>query len=223
MRLGSMGVRTLAVIALAAAAACTTRVTTSIRHPMQAGQLDPNRIPLTYGNVERRRGLPPGSLDDEAEITRLDTETMCFDVTMRAITEGNGQTWTDLRNYEVALDAGEDLRVIAPELQLRENVAQQFNGLNPVRRRTGTRRVCANYSRTRNGQRRCTRWRSEPVYQTVYVPGIVTVIAGGGQFCFANQGIVTPETDRVKLVLRRSGGRSLEWEWLFESIVAEGG
>lgn len=201
--------------ALVLSAGCSRTVVTTIRHPLQTGALDPNIIALTYESTERQRAIPYGALSDEAEITRLDTSAMCFEVTLRDIPEpGQGTYWTDLRNFEVGLDAGDDIRIVEPEITLREPVQRDYQGMNPQEVQTGTRRECTR--RADNGD--CRRWENRPVYETRYFPGIVPVIEGGGTICFGNGGLVTPETDHVRLVLRRPVFE-LGWEWEFESIV----
>lgn len=204
----------LGLSAMVLGTGCARVVSTTIRHPLQTGQLDQNRIAITHGGTERQRAIPRGSLDDEAQITRLDTEAMCFDVTLRDIPGEQGTIWTDLRNFEVGLDAGEDLRIIEPQITVREPVQRDYQGLNPQQVQVGTRRECTR----RNEDGECRRWEQRPVYQTQYFPGIVPVVEGGGSICFNNGGLVTPSTSHIRLVLRRPVFR-YGWEWEFESII----
>lgn len=206
--------RFVLLLAVVALMGCTRSVTTTIRHPLQVGQLDANRIPLTYHATERQRGLPIGVLNDEAEILELTPERVCFDVSLAAIADDGVESWTDLRNFEIGLDAGSELHIVSPEIVDHQPTAQQYHGLNPQEQLTGYRQVCA--EENRNDE--CVRWERQPVYETVYVPGIVTVHNGGGQICFGNVNYITPATEGIKLVLRRPA-LGLEFEWLFESIL----
>ena len=200
------------VAAAGSSTACTRTVSTTIPHPMTAG-LTANEIPISYAGTERQRGLPPGTLADTGQITQLDATTMCFAVRLSDIDEGRGTTWTALENFTITLDtdtAQNELRVENPTLQNVQPVAQSFNGLNPQRQQTGVRRRCVD----ENDQGQCREWRQEPIYETVYVPGIVSVVTGGGSICFGNQGFVTPQTSRMELRLERPA-YTVTFEWNF--------
>jgi len=208
----------VSLLALAASGCFVDRtVATTIHNPLETGQIDQNVIPHQYARQERNYALPAGSLNDQASLTRLDAEAVCFDVQLRAITSENGQTWSDLRNWNptLALAPGEAV-IEGPTIQMSQNTAQQFAGRVPQRTQTGTQRVCTN----RNRQHQCSRWENRPVYQTLWVPGTVTVITGGGSICFPNGGQVTLATQAIDLRLTRTA-RSMNFEWDFESIVAQ--
>ena len=196
--------------------ACFTNrtVTTTIRHPMQVGQIDQNRVPHSYPSKENQHGLPAGSLDDEASLVRMDAEAVCFDVKLRSMDLGNG--WEDLRNWEVTMTSGEDIRLAGPTVQQHQPQVQQFNGLIAQEVQTGTWiRECT--SRNRDGS--CNRWEQRPETQIDYVPGIVTVQTGGGMVCFGNQqGHINTSIAAIALSMTRNG-QTRNFEWEFESIV----
>lgn len=196
---------------------CLNRtVITTIRHPLQTGQVDPNTVPHTYANQENNYALPPGTLNDEASLVQMDSSAACFDVTLNFIDDGEGQSWTDLRNWEITLDANPgDIRIVQPTVELYEPSAQQFQGQAPQEVEVGRSEECV--KRDRND--RCTRWENRPIYETQWLPAIITVVTGGGRICFGNGGHVTTNTTSVKLNLHRPG-RTVAFEWEFEPILA---
>ena len=207
------GVRVVLVgyVALAASlsSGCLHRtVVAAIPHPMTTGRMDATMIQHEYPSEENNRGLPAGALSDSATITRMDAEAVCFDVRLRQIDEGGGEIWTLLENWTIGARADE-----APLGQgtgeTVDQVAETYQGLNPVEVQTGQRIVC---TRT-NDQGRCTRRESQPVTEIQMLPGPVTVVTGGGALCFPNGGQVTPATQVIHLEMRiRSRTRDFEWQ-----------
>jgi len=170
----------LAVLALTVSGCVVDRtVATTIHNPLETGQIDDNTIPHQYANQERNYALPAGSLNDEATLTRLDAEAICMRVTLRAITGQNGETWSDLRHWNPALAlAPGDTTLDGPTIELVPDTAQQYQGRVPQRRQTGSRRVCTQT----NSRHQCVRTEVRPVYQTVWVPGTVTVMVTGSVY-----------------------------------------
>ncbi|NOY92573.1 MAG: hypothetical protein GXP55_15375 [Deltaproteobacteria bacterium] len=211
----------VAVLALGAGGCFVdSTVATTIHNPLETGQIDQNVIPHQYPRQERNYALPAGSLNDQATLTRLDAEAVCFQVDLRAITTENGQTWSDLQNWNptLALSPGETV-LQGPTIQLSPSSAQQYAGRVPIRTQTGSEQVCTRRTGPRNN-RRCDRWETRPIYQTRWVPGTVTVVTGGGSICFPNGGQITLATQAIDLRLRRTA-RSMNFEWDFQSIVAQ--
>jgi hypothetical protein len=198
-----------AVPLAALTAGCMHRaVVAAIPHPMTTGQLDATMIQHEYPSVESGRGLPPGALSDSASITRMDAEAICFDVHLRQIDEGNGEIWTVLDNWSIGV-LSDDVAIGDGTAQTDDQVAQVYQGLNPVEVQTGQQRVCTQT----NAQGRCTRSQTQPITETQMLPGPVTVVTGGGTICFPNQGRVTPATQRLRLQMRiRSRTRDFEWQ-----------
>jgi len=196
---------------------CVSRtVVTTIPHPMQTGEIPANRISHQRVNDESHMALPPGTLDNSAEITRMDTEAVCFDTVLNWVDDGDGQTWTDLRNWEITLDLPNNARMVQPTVQLYEPSAQQYDGRVHQQVQTGVRDVCVGT----DPKGACVAWEQRPVYQWQWVPGIVTVVTGGGGICFDNQGYVTPATSEITLNLHRTG-RTVSFAWELSSIVAQ--
>lgn len=197
---------------------CVSRtVVTTIPHPMQTGQISQNRIAHEYRNNENNQALPAGTLSDSAEIVRMDAEAVCFDVLLTIVDDGDGQTWTDLRNWEITLDLPGDQRMVQPNIQLADPVAQQYDGRVRQQVQTGIRKNCLAYDAHTAA---CVQWEEQPVYEWQWVPGVVTVVSGGGGVCFGNQGFVTTGTSELKLNLHRTG-RTIAFEWEFASLVGQ--
>ncbi len=207
----------LLLLLAATSAGCVSRtVVTTIPHPMQTGQITQNRIAHEHRNDENNQALPAGTLNDSAEIVRMDAEAVCFDVLFTYVDSGEGQTWTDLRNWEITLDLPGGQRMVQPNIQLAEAVAQQYDGRIRQQVQTGVQKNCLAYD-AQSGQ--CVQWEEQPVYQWRWVPGVVTVVSGGGGVCFGNQGFVTTATTELKLNLHRTG-RTVAFEWEFASLIA---
>jgi hypothetical protein len=207
------GVRVLLVgyVALGATvlSGCLHRtVVAAIPHPMTTGSVDATMIQHEYPSEENNRGLPVGALSDSATITRMDAEAVCFDVRLRQIDEGGGEIWTLLENWTIGVLADE-VPLAQGSAETVDQVAQTYQGLNPVEVQTGSRMVC---TRT-NDQGQCTRRENQPITEIQMLPGPVTVVTGGGGLCFPNGGQVTPATQIVHLQMRiRSRTRDFEWQ-----------
>lgn len=214
----SHGLVLLALVAAIGASGCFVdrTVTTTLPHPMQTGQIQQNRVNHEYARTENNHRIPAGSLTDEATLTRMDAEAICATVQLRAVTDDDGQTWSDLRNWEITLlSAPGETVLTTPTVEMLPDTAQQFAGRVPQRVQTGTETVCTDRD-DESGD--CNRSETRPVYQTRWVPGTVTVVSGGGNICFANPGVVSTQTQVVTLRLHRPI-RNLNFEWQFQSIV----
>ncbi len=190
-------------------AGCMHRaVVAAIPHPMTTGRMDETMIQHEYPSAENGRGLPAGALSDTASITRMDAEALCFDVRLRQIDEGGGEIWAVLEKWGIALLA-DDVEITGASAETDDQVAQVYQGLNPVEVQTGQQTVCAQS----DAQGRGTRYQTRPITETRMIPGPVTVVTGGGELCFPNEGRVTPATQRVRLEMRiRSRTRDFEWQ-----------
>ncbi len=203
--------------------------------PLSAQTQHPGKVgveqvpPIFYDGsaLERQRGLPPGSLQQEARIVRADPQGLCFNVTLRGLDDPR---FPDLRNWTVhfrSVVTGEEAESVqddAPNIELIPVQTQSFQGLVPVQVQVGSETVC---SQTDNAGR-CVRWREDAIYGTNWVPGTVMVSTGGGNICYPNTQHLTLDTRAVALRLnagRNSGGSAagparLTYQW---DIAGAGG
>ena len=203
----------LLALAIAIVGCSSTRYTT-IRHPLHVGQVDPNTVPFEAAAQERSRGLPPGTLVDQARLTEVTPERVCAQVSLWSLDQVD-PTRADYNNFRVALlNDQENVEVDQAQIQLEAPQTQAFQGHIAQRVRTGARRVC---NGRRNG--RCVAWRTVPVFRTVYRPHVWRVTDHPATVCFPNGGFVTPSTTHVSLELDARGPERMIFEWQFESAV----
>jgi len=206
----------LVLVAGGLLAACTRTATVQIRNPAQAGVIDPNRVVISYPRIEQNRGLPRGSLNEEASLVSYEPQGACFQVALNNL-EQDGQL-SDVRGYEIRLVADDD--VLPPPTVTPEGMtAQTHSGLVPERRQTGETTQCV---RRHHETQACEQWDTRPTYATVMVPGPVTVVSGAGTVCFPNNGALTPGTQEVALEFRSPGGMSshrFTFEWQFIQVA----
>jgi hypothetical protein len=192
--------------ALALAAGCATPEVV-IRNPMVVHAIDANRIVHPHNYVERARGLPPGSVADEASLTELDPGRVCFGLSVHEL-DG-----VDLQAAEALLKVPKMDAVQGAQVWADPPVFATYQGLIPERRVVGSESYCS----ARDGYGNCMVWRTRPVYSTVYVPGPVNVYNSHGTMCFANRNLIGPATEKVTLELhlrRQAGGnKDLEFTW----------
>lgn len=184
----------LTVLAAAVAlAACGSTSYVTIRHPLQVGQVDPNRVPFENAREESRRRLPAGTLVDEAQLLTLTPEQICVHVVVWG-TDIEPQR-SDLSTYSIVLVADNAGVENAPQqVQLEQPRYGQYAGIRRVYR--------GGYSATATSH----------VYQLTQQPA---------QICFANGGFVTPSTTHLTLELRGPGRHTnINFEWDFTSAVA---
>ena len=207
---------TVAALALALGACSSTHYVT-IRHPLHVGQVDPNSVPFDARREERPRGLPPGTLTDEASLTEVTPERICVQTSLWQLDEvdpGRGQ----YENYNIALLNDQDgVENNAAQVQPGPPQTQAYQGHIARRVPAGWRRRCV---ARRN--RVCVRYRRERVYRTVHVPHVWQVSNFPANICFPNGGFVTPSTTRVALEVDGQGPGRMIFEWQFESAVAGG-
>jgi hypothetical protein len=183
----------LLVVAAALASGCVHASDTVIRHPLLAGGVDPNRIIKTHDFIEGARRLPPGSVADEAVLLSLDAQQACFAVVLHELQP------IDLRDVDATLSAPKSgaessaLKVWPEPSQVRT-----YDGLVPEQRQVGENTTCV----TRDAYGNCLTWHTEPVYQTVMVPGPVNVYEARGRVCIANHATIMPASDQMSLDVR---------------------
>jgi hypothetical protein len=190
----------LALLA-AAAAGCGHASDVEIRHPLMAHQVDPNRIVRPHDFASRQYGLPPGALNDEASLTALDPERVCFDVTLRErhpVDLGASLAHLSTPGYEP---------VGGPQIQADPPEVTPYNGLVPQQSIVGYSRVCGAYG----PYGRCAAWVTRPIYATQMVPGRVDVFRTHAGMCFANSGVVTEKSEQIQLELR--AGKKAVFRW----------
>ncbi len=169
-----------------------SEVVTTMGNPFVVGGVMPNEIQQLYASTERNRALPPGSMTDKAVLTQMDANAVCFQVELRALDEGGGQTWTDLRNWDVSLLTGE-IEMVEPSIELYPPTHNQYNGRTRQQVQVGQRQVCVDDRGRERPQRTvtqaapCTRWETRPITESRWVPAILTVTTASANVCFQNQ------------------------------------
>lgn len=183
--------RSLLAIALAGMVGCTHVSDIEIHNPMTAATVEQNRIVKPHDFVERERGLPPGSVADEAQLLSADARRLCFAVTLREIDP------IELGRAQIRLSAPNLDAIAATQVWPDSSTVSTYNGRVPERRQTGLETVCT--AQDQYGV--CRAWQTRPIYSTVWVPGPVSVYEARGRMCFENRG-VTPATEQLSLELR---------------------
>ena len=109
----------------------------------------------------------------------------------------------------------DDQPLPAPTVTPEGLVSRQYQGQIPQQQQTGTSTTCVSTNST-TGQ--CERWDTQPTYSTVFVPGVITVVEGGGIVCFQNNGALNPQTREIALEFRGATGVAhrfvFEWEFI---------
>jgi hypothetical protein len=194
-------------------------VITTIGNPFVVGGVMPNEVQHLHASTERQRQIPAGSLTDQAILTRMDESAACFNVQLRALDEGNGQTWTDLRNWDVSLLV-DNVEMVDPTIELHPPEHNQYQGVSWQQVQVGQRQICVD----RNGRERppntitqanpCGRWETRPITEGRWLPAIVTATTAAGEVCFQNQGYLSSTSAQITLKMERSR-RRLDFTWEF--------
>ena len=210
-----------------AAGGCVHAPDIELHNPIVTRAVEPNRIVKEHGYAEQARGLPPGSLADEAILTNADPGQVCFAVTLRELAP------IDLREAVALLSAPKKDPVEQPQIWADAPAMQTFDGLIPEQHQTGYQTVCSAHA----ADGTCTSWSTNPTYATVYVRGPVNVYAVRGKLCFRNA-VLTSATEQISLDLRLQrapgdvamvgwgafGGQKREvFRWGFLSLVTPKG
>ncbi len=171
---------------------CTHASDVELRNPLVAGAIDNNRIVKPHDYIENQRGLPKGSVADEATLVAVDPQQVCFGLTMHELDP------IDFREMEVALKTPEAPAVETARVQPEPVTFQSYDGLVPETRVVGEETVCSR----RDGNGVCIAWATQPVRSTAMVPGAVKVYEARGRVCFDNQKAVTRTTQQVTLEVK---------------------
>lgn len=200
-----------ALMAALALTGCVRDVAqTTVPNPAVAGVSSDSRVAVSYPYQETQRGLPPGTLDDEAAILRFDQNEVCVGITLRAVDDGAGESWSVLENFGIALETDAGQRFTPATYEPMEATVAQFQGYVPTEVVVRVDRVCTQ----QNNQGQCLRWQDQPITETQWLPGIVNVHSGGGGVCFQHAGAVNPSTRSMRVSLRRTA-RRVDFQWLF--------
>jgi hypothetical protein len=214
-----MDVRHTTLLAVAAGlllGACGATHYVRIRHPLHVGQVDPNTVPFQARREESPRGLPDGTLTDQAQLTEVTPERVCVRTNLWSLDEVNPERGM-YESYRIALLNDQNgIEQTDAQIQLEQPQSAAYQGHIAQRIHAGYRNVCASYV-----QGRCAGYRTEPVYRTIYVPHVWQVTNHPASLCFANGGFVTPSTTRVALEVDGQGPGSMTFEWMFDSAVAQ--
>ena len=212
-RLLALGIGAFALVL----GACSSTHYVTIRHPLHVGQVDPNTVPFEARREESPRGLPAGTLTDQASLTEVTPERICVQTTLWSLPEVDSGRGV-YQNYNIALLNDQDgVENSSGQIQLEQPVSQAYQGHIAQRVPAGWRNVCVSY---RN--RYCVRYERQQIWRTVYVPHVWQVTQSPANICFPNGGFVTPSTTRVALEVDGQGPGRMVFEWQFESAVAGG-
>jgi hypothetical protein len=202
--------RTLWLLPLAFAVGCASP-DIMIHNPITVRAVDSNRIVRPHDYIERQRGLPPGSVADEASMTSADGERVCFAITMHELAP------IDLRAAEASLRAPKADSVNEAQVWADPPTFQTYDGLIPERQQVGTETVCSYRDQYGN----CQSWRTQPLYATVYIRGPVNVYQTRGSLCFPNRNVFTAITEMLTLEVKvrrqglMAGSKGLAFHWGF--------
>jgi hypothetical protein len=200
-----------ALLAIFSLTGCVRDVAvTTVPNPAVSGVSADTRVAVSYPLQESQRGLPVGTLDDEATITSFDANQVCVGIALRAVDEGAGESWSVLENFDISLETSDGRRLTPATYQASEATMQQYQGYVPTEVVVRVDRVCTQ----QNPQGQCTRWTDQPVTETQWLPGIVHVHTGGGGLCFQHAGAINPATQSIRLALRRTA-RRVDFQWSF--------
>lgn len=194
-------------------------VITTIGNPFVVGGVMPNEVQHLFASTEQQRQIPAGSLTDLAILTQMDASSACFNVQLRALDDGGGQTWTDLRNWDVSLLV-DNLEMVEPTIELSAPQHNQYNGVSLQEVVVGQRQVCVDANgnerppQTVTQENPCGRWESRNITESRWMPAIVTVTTASANVCFQNQGHLTASTTAITLKMQRVR-RRLDFTWEF--------
>lgn len=203
---------------------------TTVRHPMNGGAVNPNvALVIEDEGTERAHGITPGSLRDEVALTQANAQQLCFEVTVRV--PEDEQQWADMNSYLFQILSSDTESEPIENAQIAPRPVQSvvLPGERNEQIPTGGHRT---YCASRDGRGNCLEVRSEPIMRTIRVPTPRTVFIGGGQVCFANQGVLSPSTTWMRMRMvdpanprGRAGyvGRGrlgLNYEWNFAGAAA---
>jgi hypothetical protein len=168
----------------------------TIPNPVVSGAVSPNHIIKQHGFAESSRGLPVGSMADEAVLESLTAQEVCVSVSLHELSAIDLQT----AQIHFADEAGAGL---VPAMTVTPATSQSYAGLIPREEQTGTRLVC---NTNANGQTVCE---TQPIIRTVMVPGPVEVFNTKGRLCAPNQNVVTAASKGLALeITTPTAGRS---------------
>ena len=191
-------------------ASCVDTSGSLIPNPLLAGSVQQNREISLEENRERQYGLPPGSLGSEASMVSLDAKEVCFNVTVRTVSDR--PDLVDPQSWKVFLRGTPEFEDMSPlHRGATQPTQQQLPGMIQ-QTQTEQERIC-----DQSGFNCYTR----NITRNVAVPSTLTLLTGGGTVCFANKGYLGPKTERMTLLMddpRTSwpAQRRIEFSWRFK-------
>lgn len=167
-------------------------LTTAIAHPAVAGRIDEHAIevPDKVGDrgyrvgafgVKKHMGpeVSRGTLTDRVRLVRLDATAICFDFEVVARQPDEPAFAAPGQATIVAPKGHDSLR---PQVEPKDIRAMEMSGMYPEHLEQGA----AEYP-------------GDDGYRLVRGTARVVVHTGGAKVCFANEGIVTPQTHEIRL------------------------
>lgn len=191
-------------------------------NPIVQGTVSAAPLVIDDDGAEGRHGLGSGTVTHSARMLRADAGEICFELTVSA-TEDEG-VWANPASWEARLisSTAPDVNMagVATVMPMGSSYAV-YPGTMPQEQYAGTETYCSQFDSYNN----CIGWSTRPVYTTIYIPYNWTVNTGVGQVCWPNTGIITPETEwvRIRMVdpanpsgrvgFSGSGRAGLNFEW----------
>lgn len=164
-------------------------------NPIVSGALTAAPLVIADTDSEQRHGLPAGSVPHGATLLRADGGEICFEVTVSA-PEDEG-AWANPASWEARLLSSTSPDPTTASVMPTGSTSTMLPGTIPQEQYAGTETYCESYDAYDN----CIAWATQPVYDTIYVPHTWVVSTGVGQVCWPNDGILTAETEWLRLRL----------------------
>jgi hypothetical protein len=193
-------------VAAVSTCGCMQLATTNMSNPLVGGTLQQNKILLPDRKLESENGMQPGSLVQEASLTVLDAEKVCFDLVMQVdgahVNLASPQAWTASMNGDPFFDE------TPPSFSEAKEHKHDVRAGETVARTASMQKIC-----DENAEKCVTKTRVDAKAKSVNV----NVSTGQGTVCFANKGRVTKKTRELTLTLQdpTSGSHNLVFRWQF--------
>lgn len=164
-------------------------------NPLVSGAVTAAPLTIADGDTEQRHGLMPGSVPHSATLLRVDGGEICFEIAVSAPEDES--TWSSPAAWEARLISSTAPDPTTASVMPTGSSSTVLPGTIPQDEYAGTETYCESYDSYNN----CIGWATQPVYTTVYVPHTWVVTTGVGQVCWPNDGILTAETEWLRLRL----------------------
>jgi hypothetical protein len=197
----------IALLALSiSVSGCAATPEITLGNPISSGTVGENRIVRHNPYIEQQTNVAPGTYDDDARLTALDTKRACFDVTMHV----PARALLDFGKVNATLSAWPGkIELDQAKVSVRESSTRGVAGTENVKVQNGEQAVC--YNRNTDGSCRSTY--NEATYATVQVATTYQVREQAARFCFSHDGAINATTTTLSLSLAQSGHRVGKFVW----------